>query len=592
MTQLTPIASALTFVPRWYQEECVQAIFNYFAAGNTGNPICALPTGSGKSLVIAMFLERIFRFWPNQRILMLTHSKELIEQNAQTLLEFWPAAPVGINSASLNKRDIHKRIVYGGIGSVANHAEKFGHVDLIVIDEADLVSHRAETQYRKFINQLLAINPHLKVVGLTATPWRQGYGHIASDDERGIFTDVCYNLIKPESFLRLISEGYLSMLIAKDTATKYDLSGIKVLGGDFKQDELEAVMDREEITYEALRETATKGAERKHWLIFATGVEHAKHIQAILNEMGYPCGCVYSGMPKKERESELAKFKSGEYRAMSNANILTVGYDFKELDLIVVLRPTHSVRLHCQMLGRGLRVAFGKQNCLVLDFAGNTLRLGAINDPVIPTKKKKVGGGEAPCKVCPHCDTILFASARTCFECGHEFPVAVALDCIASDAAPIKIGVEPIIEILPVELIIYALHQKAGAPPSLQVSYSCGLKIYREWVCPEHVGFPSVKAKQWWKRRSDLDMPLTAEEMLTYVDSLPTPRHIRVWVNAKFPEIKDVSFDGRGFGTIIDPETDFEIPVEINKPAPIVAPTAQSAANLKSFAEYDDDIPF
>ena len=138
------------FQPRYYQKEAEWSIFNYFAAGNTGNPVLALPTGTGKSLVIANFIVTTMRNWPNQRILMLTHVKELIQQNAETLKKVWEEVPLGIHSAGLNDRDILMPIIYGGVQSVAKTIKKlktsdneilakhFGHRDILIIDEAHL----------------------------------------------------------------------------------------------------------------------------------------------------------------------------------------------------------------------------------------------------------------------------------------------------------------------------------------------------------------------------------------------------------------------------------------------------------------------
>src|SRR5690554_3076854 len=191
--------------PRSYQTECVSSLYNYFAT-NHGNPVCALPTGTGKSVVIAMFLESIYRFYPSQKVLVLTHVKELIAQNHEKLMALWPQAPAGINSAGLGKRDIHQRIIFAGIASVAKKWAEFGHVDLIVIDEAHLVSPNDETMYRAFITGLMSVNPHLKVIGFTATPWRLGHGKLTDPHEKngkeipGIFTDVCFDITGLHAF--------------------------------------------------------------------------------------------------------------------------------------------------------------------------------------------------------------------------------------------------------------------------------------------------------------------------------------------------------------------------------------------------------
>ena len=184
------------YTNRWYQDEAEFSIFDYFQRGGAGNPVVAMPTGTGKSVVIANFIRRIFGYWPNQRVMMLTHVKKLISQNAEKLLSVWPVAPMGIYSAGLNSRDMIMPIVFGGVQSVAPaikksleandgkppHLKHFGWRDLLIIDEAHLLSPSEDTQYQYIIAELRKINPYLKVIGFTATPYRLKQGMITEDD--------------------------------------------------------------------------------------------------------------------------------------------------------------------------------------------------------------------------------------------------------------------------------------------------------------------------------------------------------------------------------------------------------------------------
>ena len=156
---------------RYYQSDCIYAIFDYFHKGGIGNPVCALPTGTGKSIIIAQFIKDVLSYWPNQRVMMLTHVKELIEQNAEKLLALWPTAPMGIFSAGLNRKESAMPLIFGGIQSVAKTIKKesnvFGYRDLLLIDEAHLLSPKEDTMYQYVINELLQTNPNLKVIGFT-----------------------------------------------------------------------------------------------------------------------------------------------------------------------------------------------------------------------------------------------------------------------------------------------------------------------------------------------------------------------------------------------------------------------------------------
>ena len=391
-------------VPRDYQTAAVESLWEYFRT-KSGNPVIALPTGTGKSIVIGAFLQSVYSAYPDQRVLVLTHVKELIEQNHDKLLRMWPYAPAGIYSSGLNRKDLNNPITFAGVASVYKKPELWGHIDLIIIDEAHLVSASKTTMYQKFIKELKKVNPFLKVIGLTATPFRLGHGHITEpavikgEEYPPLFNDVCFDLCTVEGFNWLIAEGYLCTLVPKSTKYKLDIDGVSMRGGEYVQKQLQLAVDKDEITEAAIRESLELGWDRRAWLVFATGIEHTDNTTDILNMLGVPAVAVHSKMPSKQRDENIAAFKRGEVRAAVNNNVLTTGFDYPAIDLIVVLRPTQSPGLWVQMMGRGTRPFPGKINCKVLDFANNTKRLGPINDPVIP-KSKGGGTGEAPVKEC------------------------------------------------------------------------------------------------------------------------------------------------------------------------------------------------
>ncbi len=536
-------------VPRAYQEEAVNSLFSYFGS-KTGNPVVAMPTGTGKAFVIAMFLQRAFRITARQKVLVVTHVKELIGQNYKEFIDLWPNAPAGIYSSGLKRKDTNNNIIFCGIASIIKNLDAFGKIDLIIVDECHLVSQEDQSMYLKVFAILKKLNPFLKIIGLTATPWRQGQGSLTND---GIFTDCCFNICDMESFNRLIREGYLCTLIGPRTKAEYDLSGVHVRGGEFVEKELQDAMNRDDITYAALQESIVAGHDRKCWLVFGTGIKHVETITAMLNYLGISACCVHSKMPEKQRDKNIADWKAGKYKAIVNNGILTTGVNHKPIDMIVMLRATHSVILWIQMLGRGTRPWWEKINTLVMDFAGNTLRLGPINDPMIPRKKgDKVG--EVPIKVCPICEMYNHISARFCGGkptktpegCGHPFAFKTLLETNASDAVLIKTSepILPVYGIFEVATITFNMHQKIGKPNSVKVTYWCGLKKFTQYVLFEHEGSGQRKAQSWWKMRSQLPCPTNSVEALKITDQLLVPTHIKVHVNAKYPEIVDVSFTG------------------------------------------------
>ena len=575
---------------RDYQVEAVQSILRYFAENN-GNPLVAMPTGTGKSVVIAMFLQLIYNRWSGQKVLALTHVKELIQQNYEKLITLWPSAPAGVYSAGLNRRDTGRNITFAGIASIARRASAlFGHIDLILIDEAHLVSPNDVTMYQTVIKELRAVNPFLKVIGFTATPWRLGSGKLT---EGGIFTDVCFDITDMRSFNRLVDEGYLSPLIAKHTQTQLDTDGVHMRGGEFIEKELQLAVDRDEITHAALSEMIGVAMNRKHWLIFGSGIQHVTHITDMLNDMGISAVAVHSKM-EENREQVIRNIKAGKYQAIVNNNVLTTGFDYPDIDCIGVLRPTASSLLWVQMLGRGTRPVYAdgwdldtaegrlgaienstKRNCLVLDFAGNTQRLGPINDPVVPRKKGKGPPGTAPVKLCGSCATWNHASRTHCVECGAEFTFSVKLKATASEQEVMRTD-SPLVDIFKVDHITYSKHEKAGRPPMMKVSYFCGLRRFTEYVCFEHDKYALRKAREWWRGRTTDHFPLSTEEGLMLADKVKTPTHLRVWVNKPYPEILSHCFEGTAFGSL-------EKPVEFPK-------SHVQVATLPTFA--DNDIPF
>lgn len=555
---------------RDYQTWAVDQTWQYFRE-NTGNPVIAMPTGTGKSHVIADLCKSMMHEYPTTRLMMLTHVKELIVQNFSKFIAGWPTAPAGIYSAGLNKRETNQPITFAGIASVAKKAALFGHIDLLFIDECDLVSPTEMTMYNKFIADLKKRNPHIKVVGLTATPWRAGLGHITNG---GLFTDVCVDMTGVDAFNWFIAEGYLVPLIPKPTTLELDVDGVHMRGGDYIQSELQLAVDKPAITRCALAEAAQVGHDRNCWLVFASGVDHAKHVADQLNEMGIPSKAVFSGMGDAERATALDELATGKIRALVNNNILTTGYDNVRIDMIVMLRPTGSSRLWVQMLGRGTRpwyspgydlstkegrlgaiMASPKHNCLVLDFAGNIKKLGPINDPVLPRKKGEKAGGEPPIKLCMACNTYNHASVRHCFNCGAEFIFATKLKVTAGTQDLIKGAVDmPVVETFKVDHITYTIHNKAGAPPMLKATYYCGLKNFTDYVCVEHDNsYAKRRARDWWTQRSREPFPETTNDALDLINTVKSPTHVSVWLNnaaSKYPSVTNYCFDGSAFGTI------------------------------------------
>ena len=749
---------------REYQQRTIDQLYAWFESGKTGNPCLVLPTGSGKSHIIAALCKDALQSWPETRILMLTHVKELIEQNAEKMRQHWPNAPMGIYSAGLRSKELGEPITFAGIQSVRAKAAQIGHVDLVIIDECfiagtkistpkglididkvrcgdlvynqsgigtveaisckstnelykvefdngnnvqctgnhqfftnngwksarelengtslfsqkdmlglwdnvfplgeiqrtgeveisasrtklekakfllrqvceeilpnnfertsqgenqantqgyeaspysawreraiatlatncvasrigngmdrgtsnknlrrtlkrdlsqclqsgycesgkndcdrvgrrdslkhretesgqekgsmfgsvrvvsvssikpkspelvfnlqvsghpsyfangvavhncHLVAHKDEGGYRTFLTAMALINPNLRIIGLTASPYRLGHGYIT--DKPAIFDA----LIEPVTIEELIHKGFLSTLRSKLTTTKLEVDGVHKRGGEYIDSELQAAVDTKDKNSKVVHEVIKFAVGRKSWLFFCAGVAHAHHIKDALVEQGIVAECVTGDTPSNERSRILAEFKAGRIQALTNANVLTTGFDAPMIDLIAMLRPTMSPGLYVQMAGRGLRIAEGKTDCLVLDFAGVVEQHGPIT-AVKPPPKKGDKVGEAPVKVCDHCQEICALSVRVCPACGEPFPepVKAALKLSNLDI----MGVEGID--LDVSTWTWRKHiSKASNKDMLSVTYYGGLSDMpvTEYLAVTHEGYAGETSRR------------------------------------------------------------------------------------------------
>jgi len=528
---------------RDYQQRAIDEVYQYFLDGNDGNPCIVMPTGSGKSHVIAAFCQDVLTRWPHQRILMLTHVKELIEQNAEKMRQHWHHAPLGIYSAGIGKRELGWPITFAGIQSVDRRAAELGHIDIILIDEAHLVNHRNQGRYRKLINDLSKINPALRVIGLTATPYRLGHGLIT--DAPALFDAI----LEPVDIIELITRGYLAPLKSKLTDAHLDTTGVTIRAGDYAKGELERAVNTVENNTTTVDEVIRLAGDRRAWLFFCAGVHHAQDVADELRSKDIPAACVTGDTPKAERERLLAEFKAGKLRALTNANVLTTGFDYPDIDLIAMLRPTQSPVLYVQMAGRGMRLKSHTDHCLVLDFAGNIMRHGPITH-VQPPSKAGDGDGEAPAKACPECREIVHASIRVCPSCGYEFPKIERQDQARSNAD--IMGMEP--EEAPVDRWEWDVYTSRNSGKTmLRCRYYCGLwhPVVAEYVTLTHDGYAGQKALKTIMAIAQgcgLDMRRFADELdlADLADALnqsPPPAVIEVQKDGKFYRVVNRRWD-------------------------------------------------
>lgn len=521
---------------RWYQEEAIEETLLYLDEED-GNPLIILPTGAGKSLTMCGLIDDYITEHPTRNVLIISHIAEILQQDHKALEKYFHI-DIGLYSSGLNSRTI-KKITVAGIQSIYSKPDLFNNIDLILVDESHMIPTNGEGMYRTFLNHFKGV---ANIVGLTATDHRLGHGYIHKG-KGALFDGVSYDISRGDKFNKLVDEGFLSKLISKNTTEKLDPKGVKLQGGEFNQKELSKKLDRDSITESAVSETIKFGKNYLKWLIFAIDINHAEHIYEKLKSKGIPTAIVHSKM-KESRQDVIEKFKKGRYRAMVNVDILTTGFDVPDIDLIALMRPTQSAALHVQMVGRGLRVAPKKDHCLVLDFAGNTMRLGPINDVVVKERGKSKGG-DPIVKECPECEVINHGSARFCYVCGYKFEFKEKLQQTASNV-PIVKNTQNLKKWLKVDEVMYSVHSKPGKPDSLRVKYVVGFMAFSEWICIDHQnGFARANARHWVNYRwtgNPHSPPRNLRELIENTDKLKSPKTILVNQSKKFPSIDDYTF--------------------------------------------------
>ncbi len=354
---------------RPYQQDSVKATIHYFRK-HSAPAVLALSTGAGKSLIIAE-LARIAK----GRVLVLAHVKELVEQNHQKYESYGLKA--SIFSAGLGRKESDQQVVFASVQSLVNGLAQFSEAfSLLVIDECHRVPEDNNSSYQKVIRHLQKINPNLKILGLTATPYRLGLGWIYQYHTRGqvrsqearFFRDCIFDL--PIRFL--LDENYLTEPKVMDMAVLgYDFSSLTpAASGYYREADLEQVIQKSaRATPKIIEQVIETARDRLGVMIFASTVNHAQEIMGYLaNENA---ALVIGDTPLAERERIINAFKARKIKYLVNVSVLTTGFDAPHVDLIAILRPTESISLYQQIVGRGLRLFAGKKDCLVMEFAGN-----------------------------------------------------------------------------------------------------------------------------------------------------------------------------------------------------------------------------
>lgn len=519
---------------RPYQQDAVESAMRHMQRSANVNGCVVIPTGGGKTHVMGDITQRVVA--NGGRVLLLAHTQELVGQNAKKLEDYCGKENVGIYSASFKKRDTDKLATSAQIQSVYNK-DLFTDIDLAIVDEAHLIRTDGEGMYNTLFDTLLKHNPDMRVLGMTATPYRLSGGIICHP------TAMLNKIVYEIGVDTLIKQGYLCPITLRGSRYEVNTAGIKKTGGDFNVKELASVWegDNAENEANAVNEIIQLTQDRNSVLIFCINLAHMDRVKSMLHKAGHDALCVDGNTDQMFREQHLEDFKEDRVKFMLNVGVLTTGFDAPNIDCVVLLRPTASEGLYYQMIGRAFRLHPSKENALILDYGGNVKRLGPIDKLQKRVERRGKKGKQDKKEVdehwqCPDCNTYNERLVKTCENCGYEKP-APKVDHDANADQSSSLLSSPPVEVMHTvaKMTLTDYTSNRSGKRMLKVDYYTAKSFYpvvSEYVCMLHPkgSYPYRKAVEWWKEHEQdgHDMPDTVEAVLAIQDTLLTPETICV----------------------------------------------------------------
>lgn len=511
------------------------------------NVLLQAATGAGKTIMFSAITRLFVEKW-GLHVAILAHREQLVRQAADKLLKVWPEGEdkVGIACHSVTSQvDVNRQVVIGSPQTLARRLGELPEQQLLIVDECHrLPPAGKKSQYATLINRLREYYPDMRMLGVTATPYRLGHGYIYGEDCRdpkeNWFDTLSYSIGIDD----LQDEGFLAPLKGYG-CTEPDLSGVKTSKGEYDLGELSDAMSQAVHVGSAVEALKKYGKGRRHVVVFAVSIQHAEILRDAFLDAGYRAGAVHSQMPHDERQNILAAFDSGELDVICNVGVLTEGWDCVCVDCMVMCRPTKSTALYVQMIGRGLRTAPGKTDCLLLDLSGNWREHGNPAHPRVRWTKpgsriqqEKKGPAEPELIQCLECEALISQSAITCPFCGapqkricDRVPVMEELKDAENSVQKVRLIATPAFNpsftsrsgnhMLRVDM---CGQLEDGKP----VSFSEFLDLEGEASA-----YGQSKARQIWNGITQTVPPVTLEEAASRLDELKNSFPAELWVRKR-----------------------------------------------------------
>ena len=537
---------------RPYQQEAESIILNRMKTQD--NLLLQAATGAGKTIIFSDIIKQCRTMYPKMHIGVLAHREQLIRQARDKLLRVWPEGEqeIGIACSSVqNVAELNKPVIIGSPQTLINRIGNLPPIHFLMVDECHRIPPKnIDSQYNKLIERLRQYYPTMRLLGVTATPYRLQTGYIygkkCKEGTENWFENLDYQI----SIKTLIDQGFLVgyEIKAQDSP---DLSGVKLVGREFNEHQLEQVMIRELHLQSAAHAIRDYAADRQSIVVFCVTIKHAEKLCELFLREGIDATCVHTKLPHDERMERLARFDRGDVRVICNVDVLTEGWDCTRVDCMLLCRPTMSTAKYVQMIGRGLRLHDSKTDCLILDLSGNNERHGDPNDPnvVVPRKTGKTSEPtEHGIFLCPECGMPISPGSVQCEHCGayliNIINTPLDLKTVISSKTSSRFTKEEllkrgtIVDIL--DASVQAYTSKRNGNNMVRVSLKCKLvdggnipiTVYEYWDIEGNNSYGRVKAQQQWLMLSGGEVPpITIQDAVARSGELTFPKQAKVQYN-------------------------------------------------------------